>query len=172
MSRMLKSLEKLGLVERERAEHDRREVVVILSEKGDKAVEAAARATMGNGCAEVAMARAAFGDGRKKGWTLKRGMVAVVNLEEALNKVRRGFRDRAQLVYAHCPYAHGWVPPRTVALQRTYENGLVDAERPERPPRSLPDWPGRGLPEERDTISEPFDEVWGVDEVMAFLSEA
>ena len=161
VSRMLKSLEELGLVERERAVHDEREKVVFLSEKGREAVERAAMATMASGCAEVAMARAAFGEARKEGWTFRRGMAAVMNLEEALVKVRRGFGDGAQLVYAYCPYAHRWVPKRTRELQLTYAIGLADPDPPDRTPVEMPEWPGPDIPSERPTVPEPIPWGWG-----------
>ena len=178
VSRMVKSLEGLGLVKREPASHDRRERIVSLTAEGEKKVDEVAKATMETGCAEVAMARAALGEARKKGWTLKRGMAAVVSLEEGLVRVRRGFRDGAQLVYVHCPYAKGWLPKRRRELRLLYKNRLAEGGQAEggvakggkakkATVEELPDWPGGGLPEELPTISEPWDVVVTKEEVLA-----
>jgi len=115
VSRMLKSLTQLGLVFRVRAMNDGREKMVLLTEKGKACVGRVVSALMETGQVEEVMARAAGGE--RANWTLARGQLAILNLEEALIRVRRGFADRAQLLYRHCPYAQWWRPER----RRAYE---------------------------------------------------
>ena len=152
VSRMLKSLEGLGLVKREVAPHDGREKVVSFTDAGEKAFDRVAEAVMGTGCAEVAMARAAMGDATTKGWTFRRGLLAVENAEEMLVRVRRGFGDGAQLLYTRCPYVMGWDTGRKTACE------LYDASVVEPPMCDVvevpPPWPGKGEAY-KETYEEP-----------------
>jgi DNA-binding MarR family transcriptional regulator len=136
VSRMLKSLEKLGLICRQTSPNDAREKIVQLTEEGGMCIERAAHAVIGSGCAEAAMSRAAMGE--RPNWSFRRGMLAVQSLEEALVRVRRGFGDGAQLLYTHSPYPMGWVPERTKAAE-LYDPSLYD------PPIAdlvnVPEWP-------------------------------
>jgi len=155
VSRMLKSLEGLGLVGRERSPHDGREKVVWLTKEGEKRVEGAAAGMMGSGCADVAMARAVMGEATA-GWTFRKGLAGVVRMEEALIKVRRGFGDGAQLLYTHCAYAMGWRSWRK-KNEEIYDPSLTDepfADVVEAPPV----WPGIG--EKRDR-KQPEEWVFG-----------
>ena len=91
-----------------------RETVVRLTSEGERVLEAAIAELVANGAMDGFMEWAVAGPSRKES---KRG-VAVLNLEEALLRVRRTFFDTARLLYVFDPEA--WA---------------------EHAGRELPDWP-------------------------------
>jgi DNA-binding MarR family transcriptional regulator len=122
VSKMMKKLDELGLVFRNGDPENGREVVVRLSPEGEEAVEAVVRELAKEGGAIDAYVRWAVAGPHRR---VEKRDVAVLNLEEALLRVRRAFVDSARLLYVFDPDAFepdpdDWNPP---------------------PPPEMPEWP-------------------------------
>jgi DNA-binding MarR family transcriptional regulator len=108
VSRMLQSLEVLGLVRRRRSQVDRRQVEVRLTARGWIRIRGAYRRLAMSGWALIALDTALGGkevDDREDVDSTRcmfEQMGDVDQLEEFLNKIRRGFGDFATLVYPWC----------------------------------------------------------------------
>jgi DNA-binding MarR family transcriptional regulator len=108
VSRMLKSLEQLGLVERDRDARDGRCKKVYLTKRGRDAVDLALRMTVDNDEAEHTAARGVLGSTRvetefdEETWlTIDLGREHLDVLDSLTAKMRKAFRDRA-------PFRHPW----------------------------------------------------------------
>jgi DNA-binding MarR family transcriptional regulator len=102
VSRMLKSLEALGFVSREREPYgDSRQRLVRLTALGDDIVESAESDLVSSGAAELALA-CALGCSR---WFDEEGtvFVAMCSLESHLRSMRQAFGDHATLHYPWHP---------------------------------------------------------------------
>lgn len=110
VSRMLKALEALGFVDRERAARDRRSRWVRLTERGAIAVGVASSATLGNLEAERTAARLVLGSDRLVSdsyeetlRTIDEGSDSVAHVDGFLVKMRAALADRAA-------FHHPWKP--------------------------------------------------------------
>jgi DNA-binding MarR family transcriptional regulator len=99
VSRMLRSLEELGLVRRERNESDRRQRRVSLTELGRRALRRAERALMDSGLVPLAIDSALT----DSWWDGDAAFLAMCDLDSRLALVCRGFRDHGHLVYPWHP---------------------------------------------------------------------
>jgi DNA-binding MarR family transcriptional regulator len=100
VSRMLASLEQLGLVKRIVAGHDRRRKVVRLTTRGRWRIAFAHRSLTLSGWAQLALDSALVGEGRDDGWCDEgKCIMATASIDAHLNEIRRGFLDRATLHY-------------------------------------------------------------------------
>ena len=99
VSRMLRSLEQLGLVTRRRA-HDRRQRVVKLTAKGVRYLRRATRAFIGSGAAQLAV-DCALSENRVEDWTLCFEQMDLA--DTILGRLRYAFGDIAQLYYRWHP---------------------------------------------------------------------
>jgi DNA-binding MarR family transcriptional regulator len=100
VSRMLKSLEKLGLVVRERCPRDTRRWIVSLTRTGRKRIRTGIRRFIRSGKAQRVLDRALVGDRCSDDTEC---FWAMCRVEGDLNAIRRGFRDRARLHYPWHP---------------------------------------------------------------------
>src|SRR5258708_1688894 len=97
---MLRSLEKLGLIERTRCEVDRRQRRVTLTAAGVKSLRRATAAFIGSGAAQLAVDCALAGD---RFYDESRCMVEMDNAESVTVRLRDAFRDIASLYYPWHP---------------------------------------------------------------------
>jgi DNA-binding MarR family transcriptional regulator len=100
VSRMLRSLEKLGLIERTRCEVDRRQRQVTLTAAGLKSLRRATAAFIGSGATQLAVDCALAGE---HFYDESRCMVEMDNAESVLVRLRDAFRDFATLYYPWHP---------------------------------------------------------------------
>ena len=100
VSRMLASLEGLGLVKRSVAAHDRRRRLVKLTTKGRWRISFAYRSLSLSGWAQLAL-DSAFGTEWGSGSWCDEGacIMATASIDARLNQIRRAFLDRATLHY-------------------------------------------------------------------------
>jgi DNA-binding MarR family transcriptional regulator len=104
VSRMLASLEELGLVRREREERDRRQISVSLTQRGFDLIRRAKKVFMSGGLAQLAVdtALVAEVDGQIVGsrrQTKSRCLLANETMGGLLRKIRYTFGDFAKLSY-------------------------------------------------------------------------
>ena len=105
ISRMLRSLEELGLVTRTAYPHDRRTRLVHLTTLGRWRIGFAYRHITASGWAQLAVDSALGAEGSAHRWCDQTAcIVATTRLEEMLDKLRRGFFDRARLSYPWNPH--------------------------------------------------------------------
>ena len=104
VSRMLASLEALGLVRRERDIHDRRQVVVALTRRGCTLIRKAVRLFVDSGWAQLAL-DSAFDVGYTGGrWCDDfHCFLEMETLEGLLRRIRHAFGDQATLYYPWHP---------------------------------------------------------------------
>ncbi len=100
ISRMLCSLEELGLVHREVAPEDRRQRVVTLTAKGLCSIDHATAEFVGSGIIQLAV-DSALTQGNPLEWS--RAHVAMDEAETVLRNLRDGFGDVARLYYPWHP---------------------------------------------------------------------
>ena len=100
VSRMLASLEQLGLVARKRTIIDRRTRLVTLTEEGARRIRLAIRRLMSSGAAQLAFDTALAADGWHDD---NECFLAMDGFERFLRRVRRTFGDFATLYY---PWGH------------------------------------------------------------------
>ena len=110
VSRMLKALEKLGYVERERPERDRRTQWIRLTERGAIALAVASSETLGDLEAERTAARAVTGSTRLVPETYEEILTTIHEAKDAVDRVdgfltvmRKALADRAA-------FHHPWLP--------------------------------------------------------------
>ncbi len=110
VSRMLKALEQLGYVLRERHRRDGRSRWIRLTERGEIAVRVAATATLGNLEAERTAARLVTGNGRLVSesyeetlTTIEQAKDDVARVDGFLSTMRTAIADRAA-------FHHPWLP--------------------------------------------------------------
>ncbi len=110
VSRMVKALEELGYITRERLDRDRRSRWIQLTERGSIAVRVAAAATVGNLEAERTAARVVLGSKKLESEsyeetsnTIAQAVDAVARVDSSLKKMRIALDDRAAF---HPP----WLP--------------------------------------------------------------
>ena len=104
ISRMLTSLEKLGLVTRRIDISDRRQKVVTLTTLGRWRIAFAHRHLTRSGWTQLAVDSALAGDGSKYHWYVPEECIAVTNLLDGmLTQLRRAFFDGAKLDYPWNP---------------------------------------------------------------------
>jgi DNA-binding MarR family transcriptional regulator len=110
VSRMLKALQQLGFVERERHRRDGRARWVTLTERGAIATRVAASATLVNLEAERTAARAVTGNNRRESasydeilHTIEHAKGAVAEVDAFLTTMRAALEDRAA-------FHHPWLP--------------------------------------------------------------
>jgi DNA-binding MarR family transcriptional regulator len=100
VSKMLSSLEKLGLVRRSIAPHDRRQKVVELTNRGKWRIARAHREFTRSGWAQLAVDSALGGEGHPYRWYDEDDCLEATSLlESLLGYIRHEFGDRATLVY-------------------------------------------------------------------------
>lgn len=117
VSRMLKSLEELGLVTRSEYPHDRRERAVALTKLGRWRIAYAHRHITRSGWAQLAVDSALGADGSKYHWYDRKECIAVTSLLEGLlDQLRRAFFDRARLQYPWNPEDNDDIDPIDEAL--------------------------------------------------------
>jgi DNA-binding MarR family transcriptional regulator len=119
VSRMLGSLEKLGLVERRRDTIDHRRKLVLLTPHGRERITAAHKDLTRSGWAQLAIDSALGADGRRDPWYRGPCVAEMATLEDLLGALRRGFYDTGSLEYP-------WDPPEYFVEDR--------------PRRYVPDW--------------------------------
>ena len=118
ISRMLTSLEKIGLVTRKNDDRDRRQKVVALTTLGRWRIAFAHRQLTRSGWAQLAVDSALAGEGSKYRWYMPDECIAVTNLLDGmLTQLRRTFFDRAKLDYPWNPQHNDEVDPIDVALE-------------------------------------------------------
>ena len=100
ISRMLRSLEELGLVERRRSHTDRRQMHVTLTAAGHSRLRRATATFIGSGAAQLAV-DSALTEGRAHDEA--RCMAEMTLAESILNRIRDAFRDIASLYYPWHP---------------------------------------------------------------------
>ena len=110
VSRMMKALERLGYVERERPERDRRIKVVRLTHRGAIAVGVASSETLGDLEAERTAARAVTGNTRLVPESFEETLTTIEQAKEPVSRVdcfltamRKALADRAA-------FHHPWLP--------------------------------------------------------------
>jgi DNA-binding MarR family transcriptional regulator len=104
VSRMLASLEELGLVARRGHWHDRRQKVVRLTTLGSKRIDFAHRRFTRSGWAQLAIDTALCGDHQSDRWCDPgQCIVATSTIDGMLKHLRRAFWDRATLYYPWGP---------------------------------------------------------------------
>lgn len=104
VSRMLASLEELGLVVRERDLYDRRQKLVQLTTHGRWRIAHAHRQVVRSGWAQLAVDSALGTEGSKYHWYDRKDCIAVTGLLEGLlAQLRRAFFDVATLDYPWNP---------------------------------------------------------------------
>jgi DNA-binding MarR family transcriptional regulator len=104
VSRMLGSLEALGLIERRVDDVDRRRKRVSLTTLGRERIVQAHKDLTRSGWAQLAIDSVLGGEGGKEPWYRGACLQAMVKLEELLGALRRGFYDTGDLDYP-------WDPP-------------------------------------------------------------
>ena len=104
VSRMLASLEQLGLLTRTGHWRDRRQKVVRLTALGRKRIDFAHRRFTRTGWAQLAIDTALRGSHQSGGWCDPIACIAATSaLDGMLNHIRRAFWDRATLCYPWSP---------------------------------------------------------------------
>ena len=117
VSRMLASLEELGLVRRTVHFHDRRQRLVVLTTLGRWRIAFAHRHITRSGWAQLAVDSALCSEGSKYHWYDQDECIAATSrLEKMLEHLRRAFFDRARLHYPWNPHLIDWVDPLDEAL--------------------------------------------------------
>ena len=112
ISRMLRSLEELGLVTRTAYPHDRRTRLVHLTTLGRWRIGFAYRHITASGWAQLAVDSALGAEESAHRWCDQTAcIVATTRLEEMLDKLRRAFFDRARLSYPWNPHLADEVDP-------------------------------------------------------------
>jgi DNA-binding MarR family transcriptional regulator len=99
VSRMLQSLEELGLVRRTKDVRDRRRKLVELTASGRARIELAHEALVRSGWAQLAIDCALGGEGRAERWYRGSCFQAMGRLDDLLHAIRRAFYDTASLDY-------------------------------------------------------------------------
>ena len=118
VSRMLDSLEQLGLVTRTTYPHDRRQRLVALTTLGRWRIAYAHRHITRSGWAQLAVDSALGAVGSKYHWYEPEECIAVTGvLEGLLDQLRRAFFDRARLRYPWNPHHIDYVDPIDEALE-------------------------------------------------------
>jgi DNA-binding MarR family transcriptional regulator len=124
ISRMLASLEELGLLTRKVYMHDRRQRLVELTTLGRWRIAFAHRQVTRSGWAQLAVDSALGAEGTKYRWYDPDECVAATSLLVALlGHLRHAFFDRAKLDYPWNPHLIDWVDPVEEAL---FESDLED----------------------------------------------
>jgi DNA-binding MarR family transcriptional regulator len=104
VSRMLASLEELGLVRRERDPLDRRQRSVALTSRGRGLIRRAERVFIGSGLAQLAVDTALGADPTGERWYDEAySLQATTTLDDLLGRIRYEFGDFARLSYAWHP---------------------------------------------------------------------
>jgi DNA-binding MarR family transcriptional regulator len=120
VSRMLASLEELGLVKRETYLYDKRQRLVRLTTLGRWRIAFAHRHITASGWAQLAVDSALGGEGSKYHWYDKEECIAVTRLLVGLlDSLRRAFFDRARLEYPWDPHLIDEVDPLDEASLET-----------------------------------------------------
>ncbi len=128
VSRMLASLEELGLVTRRTCVHDKRQKVVRLTTLGRWRIAFAHRHLTRSGWAQLAIDSALGAEGSKyRWWNADECVVVTLLLEGLLDQLRRAFFDRARLHYPWNPAYIDVVDPLDEAL---FEGELDDRDEP------------------------------------------
>jgi DNA-binding MarR family transcriptional regulator len=99
LSRMLRSLEQLHLIERTRVGRDTRQRFVRLSDEGFRRVRRVKRVFVDSGCAQLAV-ESALG---RPWYSESSCLVEIDRLESSLKRVRHSYRDAATLYYPWHP---------------------------------------------------------------------
>jgi DNA-binding MarR family transcriptional regulator len=100
VSRMLASLETLGLVRRSISPFDRRRKLVELTKLGKTRIARAIREFMGSGWAQLAVDSALGAEGNSYRWYDEDDCIEATSLVDSLlGYIRKAFGDRARLVY-------------------------------------------------------------------------
>ena len=100
VSRMIASLEALGLIRRERLAHDRRQRLVILTKAGRRCIHRAVGVFIRSGRAQLAVDSALCPDRWHDDWAC---LSATDACESTLNRFRHAYRDGAKLHYRWHP---------------------------------------------------------------------
>jgi DNA-binding MarR family transcriptional regulator len=108
VSRMLTSLEQLGLLSRKRSWSDRRTRDVLLTPRGRSTIVSAHRALTRSGWAQLAVDSALGTSGAYRWYREGDCIQATALLDGLLGQIRRAFLDRARLVY---PWEPDYVGP-------------------------------------------------------------
>jgi DNA-binding MarR family transcriptional regulator len=117
VSRMLASLEQLGLVVRTACSRDRRQRLVVLTTLGRWRVAFAHRHITRSGWAQLAVDSALGAEGSKYRWYDQGECIAATSLLEGmLRQLRRAFFDRAKLDYPWNPDLIDEFDPLEIAL--------------------------------------------------------
>jgi DNA-binding MarR family transcriptional regulator len=117
VSRMLVSLEKIGLVTRRICTSDRRQKVVALTTLGRWRIAFAHRHLTRSGWAQLAIDSAIAGKGSEYLWYVPEQCVAATGLLDGmLTQLRRAFFDRAKLDYPWNPQHIDEIDPIDIAL--------------------------------------------------------
>jgi DNA-binding MarR family transcriptional regulator len=117
ISRMLTSLEKIGLVTRAIDRVDRRRKVVALTTLGRWRIAFAHRQLTRSGWAQLAVDSALAGEGSKYHWSVPAQCIAATRLLDGLlNQLRRAYFDRAKLDYPWNPELIDEIDPIDIAL--------------------------------------------------------
>jgi DNA-binding MarR family transcriptional regulator len=104
-SRMLASLEELGLVTRERDLYDRRQRLVRITTRGQRRIAFAYRHFTLSGWAQLVVDSALGAEGSRYHWYRREECIAVTSLLEGLlGQLRRAFFDHARLDYPWNPH--------------------------------------------------------------------
>ena len=118
VSRMLASLEEIGLVTRKVYPFDRRQRLVVLTTLGRWRIAFAHRQITRSGWAQLAVDSALGAEGSKYRWYDPDECIAVTSLlERLLDQLRRAFFDRAKLNYPWNPHLIDQVDPIDEALE-------------------------------------------------------
>jgi DNA-binding MarR family transcriptional regulator len=126
VSRMLASLEELGLVTRKACPYDRRQRLVELTTLGRWRIAFAHRHLSRSGWAQLAVDSALGAEGNQYHWYDQEECIAVTALLDGLlDQLRRAFLDRARLHYPWNPHLVDHVDPLDEALE---ELELEDAQ--------------------------------------------
>jgi DNA-binding MarR family transcriptional regulator len=126
VSRMLLSLEELGLVRRRVLPRDRRKRVVELTAQGRKRIARAHRELTRSGWASLAVDSALCGEGSPYRWCDEVDcMMATDELDALLGRIRYAFYDHATLDYP-------WRPEDLPSFWEVHESEWWDLERVDR----------------------------------------
>lgn len=99
MSKLVRAIERLGLIARERDPRDARAVRISLTDAGLKLLRRARRAVMGSGAAELAAVSAVT----YTWWDANEAFCQLETFVDALCRLRRQFGDQAWFYYAWHP---------------------------------------------------------------------
>jgi DNA-binding MarR family transcriptional regulator len=117
VSRMLASLEQLGLVTRQVDSFDRRQRLVVLTTLGRWRIAFAHRHITRSGWAQLVVDSALGGEGSDSRWCDQEECIAATSrLERLLDRLRHAFFDRAKLHYPWNPHFIDYVDPIDEAL--------------------------------------------------------